>query len=85
MLHTRCPDQDRVTVLALEETVVRDPAEGDLGESQIVLLRDLFDLGERLEVGLVPVPRAVVLSEISSESVSAREAKRRRRRDLATR
>lgn len=31
-------DEDRIAVLALHETVVRDPAEGDLGHGEVVSL-----------------------------------------------
>ena len=61
MLHARCPDEHRVPKLALEQAVVRDPAERDLREREAVLLRDGLDLGQRVEVGLVPVARAVEL------------------------
>ena len=54
-------DDDRVAVLALHQAVVRDPAERDLRHRQVVLLRDGLDLGQRVEVGLVPVARAVEL------------------------
>ena len=59
----RRPDDDRVAVLALQQAVVRDPAERDFGEGQPVLGRDGLDLGERGEVGFVPVPAAVRLSD----------------------
>ena len=62
MLHARRPDEHRVPILALEQAVVRDPAERDLGEREAVLLRDGLDLGERVEVRRVPVPLAVRLA-----------------------
>lgn len=46
---------DRVAILALHQAVVRDPAQGDLGDGQVVRLGDLLDGCERLEVRLVPV------------------------------
>ena len=61
VLRARRPDEDCVSVLALHQTVVRDPAERDLRHRQVVLLRDGLDLGQRVEVGLVPVARAVEL------------------------
>ena len=62
MLHARRPNKHRVPILALEQAVVRDPAERDLGEGEAVLLRDGLDLRERVEVRRVPVPLAVHLA-----------------------
>ena len=62
MLHAGGPDEHRVPILALEQAVVRDPAERDLREREAVLLRDGLDLGERVEVRRVPVPLAVRLA-----------------------
>ena len=64
MLHARRPDEHRVPILALEQAVVRDPAERDLGEREAVLLRDGLDLGECVEVRRVPVPLAVRLARV---------------------
>lgn len=55
-------NQHGVTILPLEQAVVGDPSEGDLRQSQTVLLCDGRDLGERGEVMLVPVPLAVALT-----------------------
>ena len=63
MLHARRPDQNRVPVLPLHQAVVRDPSESDLRESEVVLRRDGLNLIERLEVVLVPVPKAVILHD----------------------
>ena len=63
MLHARRPNEHRVPILALEQAVVRDPAERDLREREAMLLRDGLDLGEGGEVGLVPVSRAVRLMD----------------------
>ena len=57
----RRADDDRVPELALHEAVVRDPAQGDLSQRELVLLRGSLDLGERSEVVIVPVPCAVCL------------------------
>jgi hypothetical protein len=48
-------------VLFLQFAVVRQPAECDLAEGDIVLARNLLDSRKRFEVGLVPVPVAVIL------------------------
>ena len=61
MLNTRGTDEDCVPVLALHQAVVRDPAEGDLRERQVVLLGDLLDLRQCFEVWLVPITLTVVL------------------------
>ncbi len=58
MLQGRRADDNRVAMLALEETVVREPTQGDFRERQFVLLRDLLDGSERAEVRLVPVSPA---------------------------
>lgn len=64
MLRARRPDQHRVPVLALQQAVVRDPAERDLRHRQVVLLRYGLDRGQRAEVGLVPVACTVILRRI---------------------
>lgn len=61
VVQARRANDDRVPVLALHLTVVRQPAERNFAEAQAVLLCDLLDIAERLEVRLVPVPVAVVL------------------------
>lgn len=58
MLQGRRADDNRVAMLALEETVVREPTQGDFRERQFGLLRDLLDGSERAEVRLVPVSPA---------------------------
>ena len=63
VLDTRRTDEHGVTVLALHEGVVRNPAEGNLSHCQVVLLRDSLDLCEGAEVGLLPVASAVVLQQ----------------------
>lgn len=63
MLQTGRPDEYRVTVLALHQAVMRDPAESDLGHRQIALLRNLFNGRERTEVRVVPVTSTIVLVE----------------------
>ena len=50
-------------MFASEKAMVRDPAERDLGERQIMLFRDGFDHLEGLEVRLVPVSAAIALGE----------------------
>ena len=54
------PNQDRIAELPLQLTVVRDPSESNFSKSQIVLLSDSGNLGQGVEVGLVPVTPAVV-------------------------
>lgn len=56
VLQGRSADDHRVTMLALEQAVMRDPAERDLRHRQLVLLGDRLDRREGLEVRLVPVP-----------------------------
>ena len=59
MLNTRRADEDCVPVLALHQAMVRDPAERNLSERQVVLLGNLLDLGKGTEVRLVPIPGAI--------------------------
>lgn len=46
----RRADEDVVALLAAHERVVRDPAEGDLGEGELVSVGDGLDHLERLKV-----------------------------------
>lgn len=62
MRRARRADDDRIAELALQLAVVRHPAEGNLSEREVVLLRDGLDLGERVEVGLVPVAGKVAFT-----------------------
>ena len=78
VLQARGPDDDRIAMLALEQAVVRDPAERDLCERQAVLLHDRLERRQRLEVGLVPVAGAVVLCGIVRISYVNRMRERRR-------
>ena len=43
VVQARRADDDGVAVLALQQTMMRYPSERDLGESQVMLLRDLLD------------------------------------------
>ena len=61
MIQARRADEDRVAVRTLQQTVVRDPAQRDLGHCQSMLIRHGADRLDRFEVRLVPVPTAVVL------------------------
>ena len=63
MLDTRSTDKDRISVLALHQAVVGNPAEGHLGQREAVLLGNSLDRRERAKVGLVPVAFAVSLIE----------------------
>ena len=62
MLHARRPNQNRVPVLPLHQTVVRHPAQRNLRQRQPVLRRHCLNLVESAEVRLVPVPDPVLLS-----------------------
>lgn len=56
MVEARRANNYRIAVLALHQTVVRDPTKRDLSHRQIVRLCDLLDRSECVEVRLVPVP-----------------------------
>lgn len=73
MLQARRPNDNGIAVLALHQAMMRHPAECDLGERQIVHLRDIFDLRQGTEVSFVPVPAAVALWVDISEGTERRE------------
>ena len=62
MFDARGANEHRVTMLALQHAMMRDPTEGDLRKCQLVLLGNSGDLVEGAEVLLVPVAFAVVAS-----------------------
>ena len=61
MRNARRADDDRIPVLALQQAVVRHPAQRDLREGQPVRGRRSLDRRERGEVRVFPVAAAVVL------------------------
>ena len=56
-------DDNRIAVLSLHQAVLGHPTKGDLSDGQIVLLRDHLNRRKSVEVGIVPVPVAVILHE----------------------
>ncbi|TFY51776.1 hypothetical protein EVG20_g10843 [Dentipellis fragilis] len=56
MLDTGRTDEYRVAKLALQEAVMRDPAQSNLGHGEVVLVGDGLDLRESSEEGFLPVP-----------------------------
>ena len=61
MFDARGANEHRVTMLALQHAMMRDPTEGDLSKRETVFGGDSLDLSQGGEIGLVPIAYTVSL------------------------